>query len=89
MLYALDLDVTANLAKLGAAALAGFWFLTIFERVSWVVLVACIVPVVDGLSVWRGPTHEIVGDRPEVFGALSVVVPLPGRRLRSSSGCRT
>jgi hypothetical protein len=76
--YAFDLDVAANLAKLAAATLAGFCFLTVFERISWVVLVACIVPVVDGLSVWRGPTHEIVGDRPEVFGALSVSFPSPG-----------
>lgn len=77
--YASDLDVAANLAKLAAAALGGFWFLTLFERVSWVVLVACVVPVVDALSVWRGPTNEIVGDRPEVFGALSVAFPSPGR----------
>lgn len=76
--YAAGLDVAANLAKLAAATLGGFWFLTIFERASWVVLVAAIVPIVDGLSVWRGPTREIVGDRPEVFGALSVSFPSPG-----------
>jgi predicted enzyme related to lactoylglutathione lyase len=76
--YAVDLDVAANLAKLGAAALAGWCFLIIFEQLSWVVVVACIIPVVDGLSVWRGPTREIVGDRPEVFGALSVTFPSPG-----------
>lgn len=76
--YAAGLDVAANLAKLAAAALGGFCFLTVFERASWVVLVAFVVPIVDGLSVWRGPTREIVGDRPEVFGALSVSFPSPG-----------
>jgi hypothetical protein len=73
-----DLDIAANVAKVGAVALAGFWFLTLFERPSWLVLVAFLVPVVDSLSVWRGPTHEIVSDRPEVFGALSIAFPTPG-----------
>ena len=76
--YAADFDVAANLAKLAAAALGGFWFLTLFDRVSWLVFVALIVPLVDAASVWRGPTNEIVGDRPEVFGALSVAFPSPG-----------
>ena len=77
--YAADLDVAANLAKLGAAALVGFWFLSLFDRLSWLVLVACTVPFVDAISVWRGPTHEIVGDRPEVFGALSIAFLSPER----------
>jgi hypothetical protein len=74
---AADLDVIANFAKLGAAAAIGFWFVGYFERLSWVVLVASIVPLVDALSVWRGPTHEIVTERPRVFGALSFAFPVP------------
>jgi hypothetical protein len=72
-----DLDVLANFAKLAAAAAFGVWFVGYFERLSWVVLVAAITPLVDSLSVWRGPTREIVTDRPEVFGALSFAFPVP------------
>jgi hypothetical protein len=71
-----DLDVVANFAKLGAATAFGFWFLELFERLSWVVLVAAIIPVVDSISVWRGPTNKIVTDQPEVFGALSFAFPV-------------
>jgi hypothetical protein len=72
-----DLDVLANFAKLAAASAIGFWFLALFERLSWVALVAVVIPVVDSLSVWRGPTHEIVSERPEVFGVLSFAFPVP------------
>jgi hypothetical protein len=71
------LDVIANFAKLAAATAFGFWFLELFERLSWVVLVACVIPLVDGFSVWRGPTREIVADQPEVFDALSFAFPVP------------
>jgi hypothetical protein len=41
------------------------------------VLVAAIIPVVDSISVWRGPTNKIVTEQPEVFGALSFGFPVP------------
>ena len=69
--------IAANFAKLAAATAFGFWFLELFERLSWVVLVAAIIPVVDSLSVWRGPTREIVTDQPEVFGACRSRSPSP------------
>jgi hypothetical protein len=75
---AAGLDVVANFAKVGAVTLLAFWFLLYFERLSWVVLVAVLVPLVDGLSVWRGPTRHIVTDRPQVFEALSFAFPVPG-----------
>ena len=71
-----DLDIVANFAKLAAATAVGFWFLGLFERLSWVVLVALIIPFVDAVSVWRGPTNKIVTDQPEVFGALSFAFPV-------------
>jgi hypothetical protein len=74
---AAGLDVVANFAKLAAVAALGFWFLAYFERLSWVVIVAAIIPLVDSLSVWRGPTREIVTERPEVFGVLSFAFPVP------------
>ena len=76
-LSAADLDVLANFAKLAAITLLAFWFLSYFDALSWVVIVACVIPVVDAISVWRGPTRHIVEERPEVFGALSFSFPVP------------
>jgi hypothetical protein len=72
-----DLGAVANFAKLAAATAFGYWFVGYFERLSWVVLVAAIIPLVDSLSVWRGPTREIVTEQPELFGALSFGFPVP------------
>jgi len=67
-----------NLTKLFAVSLAGFWFLGYFEEASWLVLIAFIIPWVDAVSVWRGPTREIVKHHGHVFTALSYAFPLPG-----------
>ena len=75
-LEAAHLDVAANFGKLAAATLVAFWFLGYFERLSWVVIVAAIIPVVDSISVWRGPTRQIVEKRPDVFDALSFAFPV-------------
>ena len=72
-------DSVASFAKLGAATFLGWWFLSLFESVAWVVLVALLVPWVDAFSVARGPTNEIVRDRPGLFDALSFGFPFPGQ----------
>ena len=69
--------IPANFAKLFAPVLFGWWFLQFFESLSWVVLVASIVPFVDAYSVWRGPTHHIVTHRQNVFTSLSIAFPVP------------
>jgi hypothetical protein len=69
----------ANFAKLAAMTAIGWCFLRFFEELSWVVLVAVIVPWVDSYSVWRGPTKTIVSEKPEVFSALSFTFPVPGQ----------
>jgi hypothetical protein len=69
----------ANFAKLAAMTAIGWCFLRFFEELSWVVLVALIVPWVDSYSVWRGPTKTIVTQKPEVFSALSFTFPVPGQ----------
>ena len=74
------LDVVADFAKLAGATAIGFWFLSYFEKVSWVVIVALVIPIVDTISVARGPTNYIVRERPEVFDVLSFGFPLPGQR---------
>jgi hypothetical protein len=70
--------VLANFAKLGAMAFLAFWFLTFFETLAWVVLVAAIIPVVDIYSVFKGPTKEITTNHVDTFYALSIYFPTPG-----------
>jgi hypothetical protein len=69
----------ANFAKLGAMTFLAWAFLRFFEELSWVVLVAFIVPFVDSYSVWRGPTNTIVNKQPQVFDVLSVTFVVPGQ----------
>jgi hypothetical protein len=77
-LYAADAEVGANFAKLAAASLVAFAFLAYFEQLWWLVSLALLVPLVDAISVWRGPTHHIVTEQPRVFSALSYALPAPG-----------
>jgi hypothetical protein len=81
-----DLEAAANFAKLGAATLIGFWFLAYFERLSWVVVVAAIIPIVDAFSVWRGPTRHIVSEQREVFTTFSFAFPIPGEHTSANIG---
>jgi hypothetical protein len=79
-------EVFANLARLAATTLLGWWFLTFFETVSWVVLVAAIIPWVDAYSVWRGPTKQIVTHHEHVFSVLSFAFPVPGEHAAANLG---
>src|SRR5439155_12202153 len=72
-----DFAIGANFCKLGALTLLGWWFLTFFEALSWVVLVALLIPWVDAYSVWRGPTKKITEGHGHVFSALSVAFVVP------------
>ena len=80
VLYLVGADLFASLPKLAAAALLGFLFLRYFEKLSWVALLALLIPAVDTLSVWRGPTHYVVTEKPQVFDVSSIVFPIPGER---------
>ena len=80
------LDTLANFSKLVTMTLIGFWFLSFFESVLWVALVASVIPLVDALSVWRGPTRHIVDKQPEVFTTLSFAFRLPGERPTANLG---
>jgi hypothetical protein len=73
-----DVNVYANFARLAATAFLGWWFLGYFETLSWVVLVASIIPWVDAYSVFFGPTKEIVNKHVGVFNVLSFAFELPG-----------
>ncbi|HYZ20509.1 MAG TPA: hypothetical protein VE615_13265 [Gaiellaceae bacterium] len=74
----LDWGYAASFAKLAALTLVAFWFLGYFETLSWIVIVALIIPVVDAFSVFRGPTRHIVTEKPSIFDRLSFAFPVPG-----------
>jgi hypothetical protein len=78
LLRAADADTLFDLAKLAALAALGFWFLSVFEELWWVVLVACIIPIVDAASVWRGPTEYVVSEQPGLFEDLAFGFRVPG-----------
>ena len=80
------LDIAANFVKIAAVAAVGWWFLGLFEALSWVLLVALLIVPVDAFSVARGPTKEIVENQPQVFNALSVSFPLPGQHSSAQLG---
>jgi hypothetical protein len=73
-----DLGLAANFAKLWAAVFAGWAFLRLFERLSWVVLVAFVIPLVDVVSVWKGPTHTITQHHFGVYTAVAIAFLVPG-----------
>jgi hypothetical protein len=86
VLQLVGLDVLANFAKLAAVTLIAWWFLTYFETVAWVALVALIVPWVDAISVWRGPTKHIVTHQRELFTTFSFAFPVPGEENTAQLG---
>jgi len=75
-----------NFCKLFAVAALGFAFLEYFETLSWVVLVALIIPWVDAYSVWRGPTKVIVTKHAHVFTNFSFAFPIPGESAAANLG---
>jgi hypothetical protein len=81
-----DLGALANFAKLGLMTSLGFWFLTYFESVLWVALVALVIPIVDSVSVWRGPTRHIVEEQPQIFDVFSFAFPSPGGETSANLG---
>jgi hypothetical protein len=70
--------LASNFAKLGAYTCGGWAFLWLFEDLSWVVIVAVIIPFVDAFSVAAGPTKDIVNHHVEVYSAVAVAFVAPG-----------
>jgi hypothetical protein len=73
-----DVHLASNFAKLGAYTCGGWLFLSLFEELSWVVIVAAIIPFVDAFSVAAGPTKDIVNHHAEVYSAVAVAFVAPG-----------
>ena len=80
------LGSAANVAKLVAYTLIGFWFLSLFEELWWVALVAVVVPWADVWSVAAGPTRSVVEEQPGVFERLAVAFPSPGEAATVNIG---
>jgi len=90
-LVALGLSVigfgaAANVAKLACYALLGFWFVSLFEELWWVTLVAVVVPWADVWSVAAGPTEYVLEEQPGFFERLSVAFPSPGETATVNIG---
>lgn len=73
-----DAHLASNFAKLAAYTCGGWLFLSLFEELSWVVIVALIIPFVDAFSVFAGPTKAIVNHHVEVYSAVAVAFVGPG-----------
>ena len=84
--HAAGWNTAENFAKLFAITFVGFAFLEYFETLSWVVLVALLIPWVDAYSVWRGPTKVIVTKHEHVFTVFSFAFPIPGESTAANLG---
>jgi hypothetical protein len=78
LLWLAGFDTLFDLAKLAALTAIGFWFLTVFEALSWVVLIAVVIPWVDAFSVARGPTEYVVREQPGFFEEIAFAFRVPG-----------
>ena len=80
------LESLFNATKVVVFALFGFWFLELLEALWWVVLVAALVPLVDILSVYRGPTKVVVEEEPGLFERIAIAFALPGEDAAARLG---
>lgn len=82
----LGLDELGNAARLVCYVLFGFWFLSLFEALWWLALVAFLVPWVDIWSVAAGPTQYVTEERPGIFEGVSVALHVPGETGTANIG---
>jgi hypothetical protein len=75
-----DAHLASNFLKLASYTCGGWMFLWLFEELTWVLLIALVIPFVDAISVAAGPTHTIVNHHFEVYSAVAVAFVAPGGR---------
>ena len=73
-----DAHLASNFLKLAAYTCGGWIFLWLFEELSWVLIIALIIPFVDAISVAAGPTNHIVHHHFAVYSAVAVAFVAPG-----------
>lgn len=86
LLDVFGLDGLANVARLVAFTLLGFWFVQMLEALRWIVLVAAVIPWVDVASVYRGPTRVVIEEQPSLFERIAVAFPIPGEDTAARLG---
>ena len=84
--YFADADAASNMAKLACFVLVGFWFLSLFEFLWWLGLVAVVVPWVDIWSVAFGPTKYVTEEQPGFFEDVSLALHVPGETATANIG---
>jgi hypothetical protein len=84
--YFAGFGVASNFAKLACFVVVGFWFLSLFEFLWWVTLVALLVPWVDIWSVAFGPTNYVTEEQPGFFESVSVALHVPGETGTANIG---
>jgi hypothetical protein len=85
-LYFAGSGILSNLAKLTFFTLFGFWFLSLFEFLWWLALVAVLVPWIDIWSVSSGPTEYVTKEKPALFDSVSVELRIPGETETANIG---
>ncbi len=85
-LYFAGLGVVSNACRLACFVLVGFWFLSLFEELWWLIVVAILVPWVDFWSVFFGPTRYVTEERPGFFENISVALHVPGEASTANIG---
>ena len=86
VLYFAGLGILANTSKLICFVLVGFWFLSLFEELWWLALVAFLVPWVDIWSVSSGPTRYVTEEQPGFFEDISLALHVPGETSTANIG---
>jgi hypothetical protein len=84
--YFAGIGALANASKLVCFVLVGFWFLSLFEQLWWLTLVALLVPWMDIWSVFFGPTEYVTEERPDFFEQVSVALHVPGETATANLG---
>jgi hypothetical protein len=84
--YFIDFEIASNISKLTCFVLVGFWFLSLFEFLWWVALVALFVPWVDIWSVAAGPTRYVTEEQPQFFDSVAVALHVPGQTATAGIG---
>jgi hypothetical protein len=82
----LGLGALFNVTKVLALTALGYLFMQVFEALTWVALIALIIPWVDAVSVWRGPTDYVVSEQPSLFERISIAFRLPGDESSANLG---
>jgi hypothetical protein len=84
--YFAGIGVLSNTSKLTCFVLVGYWFLSLFEALWWLTVVALLVPWIDIWSVAAGPTRYVTEEQPGFFEQISVALQVPGERGTANIG---